>query len=149
MRMETGSTTPGREEEIARFVRDLVEAWNAHDIERITTFYAPEYEGVDVGQAEPQHGAQSVSQNVERYLRAFPDLRFVEEDIVVQDNRAVLVWRAYGTHKGKIMNIPPTGRNVAVRGTSVLGVENTKVARGLYIWDVAGLLRSIGLLPEL
>ena len=143
MRMEPGSTTPshpGREEEIARFVRDLVEAWNAHDIERITTFYAPGYEGVDVGQAEPQHGPQSVSQNVERYLRAFPDLRIAEEDIVVQDNRAVLVWKAYGTHKGKIMNIPPTGRNVTVRGTSVLTVGDGKVARGLYIWDVAGLL---------
>jgi hypothetical protein len=40
-------------------------------------------------------------------------------------------------------------RNVAVRGTSVLTVENEKVTRGLYVWDVAGPLRSIGLLPEL
>ena len=152
--METGSTTPsdhgaGKEVSEEEIARELLEAWNAHDIEHIKTFYAPEYEGVDVGQAEPQRGPQSVPQNVERYLRAFPDLRFVEEDIVVQDNRAVLVWKAYGTHKGKFMNIPPTGRNVAVRGTSVLTVENSKVARGLYIWDVAGLLRSIGLLPEL
>ena len=27
--------------------------------------------------------------------------------------------------------------------------EDGKVVRGLYIWDVAGLLRSIGLLPDL
>jgi hypothetical protein len=47
------------------------------------------------------------------------------------------------------MNIPPTGRNVEVLGTSVLTVGDGKIARGLYIWDVAGLLRSIGLLPEL
>jgi steroid delta-isomerase-like uncharacterized protein len=155
--MGTGSTTPpdsgvgsrATPEETVRLVRDLLEAWNAHDIERIKTFYAPEYEGVDVGQAGPQRGAQSVSRNVERYLRAFPDLRFVEEDIVAQDDRAVLVWTAYGTHQGRLMNIPPTGRNVAVRGASVLTVENGKVVRGLYVWDVAGLLRSIGLLPEL
>jgi steroid delta-isomerase-like uncharacterized protein len=155
--METGSTTPSNpgagkeesEEEIARLVRALLEAWNAHDIERIKTFYAPGYEGVDVGQAEPQRGPQSVPRNVERYLRAFPDLRFVEEDIVAKGGRAVLVWKAYGTHRGRLMNIPPTGRNVAVRGTSVLTVEDGKIVRGLYVWDVAGLLRSIGLLPDL
>jgi len=155
--METGSTTPSNhgagkevsEEEIARLARELLEAWNAHDIERIKTFYAPEYEGVDVGQAEPQRGPQSVPQNVERYLGAFPDLRFVEEDIVVQDGRVVLVWKAYGTHRGRLMNIPPTGRNIVVRGTSVLTVEDGKVVQGLYVWDVAGLLRSIGLLPDL
>jgi hypothetical protein len=54
-------------------------------------FYAPEYEGVDIGQADPQRGPKSVSRYVEKYLQAFPDLHFVEEDIVVQDNRAVLV----------------------------------------------------------
>jgi hypothetical protein len=47
------------------------------------------------------------------------------------------------------MRIPPTGRSIAVRGTSVLTVESGKIIRGLYVWDVAGLLRSIGLLPEL
>jgi steroid delta-isomerase-like uncharacterized protein len=155
--METGGTTspnPGArkeasEEETARLVRELLEAWNAHDIERIKTFYAPEYEGVDVGHAEVQRGPQSVPRNVERYLRAFPDLRFVEEDIVAQGGRAVVVWKAYGTHRGRLMNIPPTGRNVVVRGTSVLTVEDGKIVRGLYVWDVAGLLRSIGLLPDL
>src|SRR5215210_1894954 len=155
--MGTGNTTPPTSGgggpaptgEVVQLIRNLLEAWNAHDIERIKTFYAPEYEGVDVGQAEPQRGPQSVPQNVERYLGAFPDLRFVEEDIVVQDGRVVLVWKAYGTHRGRLMNIPPTGRNIVVRGTSVLTVEDGKVVQGLYVWDVAGLLRSIGLLPDL
>jgi steroid delta-isomerase-like uncharacterized protein len=136
-------------EETLRLVRDLLEAWNDHDVERIKTFYAPEYEGVDVGQASTQRGPQSVARLVKRYLQAFPDLRFVGDDVVVQGNRAVLVWTARGTHGGELMRIPPTRHDIAVRGTSVLTVENGKVTRGLYIWDVAGLLRSIGLLPEL
>ena len=136
-------------EEIDQFVEDLLDAWNTHDIERIKMFYAPEYEGVDVSQAEPQRGLQGISQAVERYLQAFPDLHFVGEDIIVQGNRAVLVWIAYGTHEGKLMHIPPTGRKIMVRGVSLLTVENGKTTRGLYIWDVAGLLRTIGLLPEL
>lgn len=136
-------------EKIDQFVEDLLDAWNAHDLERVKTFYASEYEGVDVSQTVPQRGLQGISQTVESYLQAFPDLRFAGEDIVVQGNRAVLVWTAHGTHGGKLMHIPPTGRKIMVRGVSLFTVENGKPTHGLYIWDVAGLLRSIGLLPEL
>ena len=47
------------------------------------------------------------------------------------------------------MNIPPTGRKVAVQGVSILTVEEHRITRGVYEWDVAGLLRAIGLLPDL
>ena len=144
--MDNTPPTPGG---IGQLVEDLLDAWNAHDTGRITTFYAPEYEGVDVGEAQPQRGPQAVSRSVDRYLRAFPDLRFVEEDVVVQGDRAVLVWTSHGTHGGNLMRIPPTGRKIAVRGISVLTIENGKITRGLYVWDAAGLLRAIGLLPEL
>ncbi len=144
--MDSAPPTP---EGIGQLVEDLLDAWNAHDTGRITTFYAPEYEGVDVGEAEPQRGPQAISRSVDRYLRAFPDLRFVEEDVVIQGDRAVVVWTAHGTHGGKLMHIPPTGRKIAVRGISVLTIENGKITRGLYVWDAAGLLRTIGLLPEL
>ena len=134
---------------IGQLVEDLLDAWNAHDTWRIMTFYAPEYEGVDVGEAEPQRGPQAISRSVDRYLRAFPDLRFVEEDVVIQGDRAVVVWTAHSTHGGKLMRIPPTGRKIAVRDISVLTIENEKITSGLYVWDAAGLLRAIGLLPEL
>ena len=134
---------------IQKLVEDLLGAWNAHDTGRIKSFYAAEYVGVDVGQAEPQRGPQGISRSVDRYLQAFPDLRLVEEDVVIEGDRAVLVWTAHGTHGGKLMNIPPTGRKVSVRGVSVLTIENGKIASGLYVWDAAGLLRTIGLLPEL
>jgi steroid delta-isomerase-like uncharacterized protein len=143
------SGTPASAGESLRLVRELLGAWNTHDPELIKSFYAPEYEGVDVGEAEPRRGPRDVAQTVERYLRAFPDLHFVENDIVVQDDRAVLVWTARGTHEGKLMRIPPTGREITVRGTSVFTIRDGKITSGLHVWDVAGLLRSIGLLPEL
>lgn len=152
--MRTGDITsgPGRAAspgEITRLVRDLLEAWNTHDPELIRSFYAPEYEGVDVGEAEPRRGPSDVAQTVERYLRAFPDLHFVEDDVVAQGDRAVLVWTACGTHGGQLMRIPPTGREISMRGTSVFTIRDGKITSGLHVWDVAGLLRSIGLLPEL
>jgi hypothetical protein len=36
-----------------------------------------------------------------------------------------------------------------VRGVSLLTLESGKIKHAHYIWDVAGLLRAIGLLPDL
>lgn len=143
------SNSQATTKEIGWFVEDLLDAWNAHDIERIKAFYAPEYMGVDLGQAEPQYGPQGICQTALGYLQAFPDLRFSEEETVIQDNHVALVWTARGTHRGKIMRIPSTEQEIVVRGVSLLTVEDGRITRGLYIWDVAGLLRTLGLLPEL
>jgi len=134
---------------ITELLTELLEAWNAHDPERVAEFYAQTYEGMDVGEAGPLRGPEAVRQMVARYLRAFPDLEFTQEETIAQGQRAALMWRARGTHRGSLMNIPATNRPTEIRGMSLLAVEDGKIARETSIWDVAGFLRSIGLLPEL
>lgn len=137
------------DEEVERFVEDLLETWNSHDLERLEAFYAPEYEGVNIGRTAPYRGPRDASRNLADYLEAFPDLCFERDEVVVQDNRVAVFWTLRGTHAGKLMRIPPTGRRVEVRGVSLFTMEGGMITRGLHIWDVAGLLREIGLLPEL
>lgn len=133
---------------IAGFVAELLAAWNSHDVERVESFYAGDYFGEDVGQARAQHGPQERSRVLASYIRAFPDLHFTGETIV-DGNQAALAWTMTGTHHGTLMRIPPTGRRICVRGVSLLRIEDGKVTHGLNIWDTAGLLRALGLLPEL
>ena len=144
--MGNGPTTSGG---IGQLVGDLLAARNARDTERIGAFYGPRYEGVDVGEAKPRRRPQGIPRFVGRYVQAFADLGFVEEDVVVRGDRAALVWTDHGTTHVEADAHPPTGRKIAVRGILVLTVEHGKGTRGLYVWDAAGLLRAIGLLPEL
>lgn len=137
------------EQALIPLVRELLQAWNAHDIDRAVTYYSADYEGVDVAQAAPQRGPEGIRDMLSLYMRAFPDLHFTEEATIVQGEQVAMFWTAQGTHQGALMNIPPTGRSIQVRGVSLLTLSDGKVARALYIWDVAGLLRGIGLLPEL
>jgi len=109
-------------------VNDLFGAWNAHDIERTVALYSPLYTGVDISQSEPHSGQDGIRRSIQIYLQAFPDFQLHTEEIIGQDDRVVVLWSAEGTHRGKLMNIPATA---------------------LYLWDVAALLREIGLLPEL
>ena len=134
---------------VADLVADLLAAWNAHDPERAAALFAADYEGSDVAQAEPQHGREGIQAALARYFRALPDIRFSANELIVQGERAVLIWTAEGTHLGALMNIPASGRMVTVRGVATFTLQNGAISRATYIWDVAGLLRGIGLLPEL
>jgi steroid delta-isomerase-like uncharacterized protein len=134
--------------DIAQIMSKLIEALNAHDLDRVATFYAPDFIGEDIGQANPQHGPRERVSVLAVYIRAFPDLRYTGETIA-EDNRAAFVWTMHGTHRGTLMRIPPTGRTVEVRGVSLLTFNDGKITHGLNIWDMAGLLRVLGLLPEL
>ncbi len=127
----------------------LIAAWNDPNLDNNLSFYTPDYEGVDVGEAGPHYGPDGIRQSLIRYRTAFPDLHFVADTPIIEKNRLVLAWTARGTHRGKLMNIPPTGYEVEVRGVSLLTLSGNQISRGFYIWDVAGLLRCLGLLPDL
>jgi steroid delta-isomerase-like uncharacterized protein len=135
--------------DLVKFTVDLVSAWNDHDITRILTFYAEDYYGEDVSQATPIQGHHGVEHAFRAVLGAFPDLRITERELVTQENRVAVAWTLQGSQQGMVMNIPPTGRRISVRGGSFYALDHGKIAQGIQIWDVAGLLRAIGLLPDL
>jgi steroid delta-isomerase-like uncharacterized protein len=135
--------------DLATYAKTINDAWNSHDLERVLRFYSSGCVSDDVGQASLMHGREGLHAMLTAYWKAFPDLRFEITDTVVQDSRIAIAWVAEGTHQGTIMNIPPTGHKVEVRGVSIIDIEHGLVVRGQYIWDLAGMLRHLGLLPEL
>ena len=130
-------------------ITNVISAWNAHDPDLAARFYAPDYLGLDVAHSEPQHGLSGLRQSMARYFRAFPDIQFSQDSLIIQGDTAALAWTAHATHRGQLMNIPPTGRQVQIQGVSLLTIANGKIRKASYIWDVAGLLRNLGLMPEL
>lgn len=142
-------TMPEPQPALAALAHELINAWNAHDLDRLLALYASDYEGTDVGQPGKVRGIEGARVSLNRYLQAFPDIHFTTEDVLIQGETIALVWQAQATHQGVLMHIPPTGRKIVVSGVSLLTVCAGKIARASYIWDVAGLLRGIGLLPEL
>ena len=132
-----------------QMVNRYMKAWNAHDVDRLITFYATDYQGEDVIEPQPQRGRPAVRRNIQRYLTAFPDLHITWDKVVADGEQVALTWTAHGTHQGRIMNIPPTGKEVVCRGATMLTIDEQQIVCARTIWDVAGFLRSIGLLPRL
>jgi steroid delta-isomerase-like uncharacterized protein len=140
---------PSIVEPVSLIIDQLTEAWNAHDVRRAAHLFAADYKGFDISEAVPRHGRRGASEWIERYLLAFPDMRFTGRQIVVEGDSAAVRWSVQGTHRGHLMNIPPTGQTFAVRGVSFLTIKENRIFRGHYIWDLAELLRCLKLLPEL
>ena len=134
---------------IPAFVDSLFAAWNAHDLTGVLNHYAADYEELDVARTTPVRGHAEVHRLMAYYLRAFPDLAITLDDCLVDGDRMALYWTWQGTQRGTFMHIPATGHTVRVRGTSLVTLEEGKIRRALRIWDLAGLLRDLKLLPEL
>jgi steroid delta-isomerase-like uncharacterized protein len=115
----------------------------------VAAYYSADYVGTDVSEPRQQHGLDGIRHTIRRYMQAFPDLQVVREEMIVEGSRAAVKMTAQGTHQGSIMNVPATGRPTQVHGVAFLAFEDGKIAQASYLWDVAGFLWSIGLLPDL
>jgi steroid delta-isomerase-like uncharacterized protein len=136
-------------DDIAQIIDRLVTTWNSHDPEQVAALYTEDCFVLDIALPQPLIGREGVRLMFEGYYHAFPDLHLTQEDLVVEGDRLALFWTARATHRGAIMAIPATGRSIAVRGVNRLVLKDGKVCETLTIWDVAGMLRALNLLPNL
>ncbi|OIK03056.1 SnoaL-like polyketide cyclase [Streptomyces sp. MUSC 14] len=85
-----------------------------------------------------------------RMWRAGFALTFTIEDLLVQGERACARWTGSATHKGEFLGIAPTGRQVAMSGTTMFrfGTDG-KIAETWWQHDTLGLLQQLGALDEL
>ena len=103
-------------------LRQLLDAWNAHDPEAVAACFAPAYEGRNVTAPRPLQGPADVRAHCRAMLRAFPDLHIICDKSLVEGEERALFWRMSGTHRGPFLDIPPTGRSVLVEGVMRLTI---------------------------
>ncbi|HMQ47292.1 MAG TPA: ester cyclase [Saprospiraceae bacterium] len=131
------------------FINELTTAWNQQNRQKILAFYDNNYHGEESSDPHEQYGLASVQGMLEKFFSAFPDLVIQPIDWVGNGSKLSLYWEAKGTHKGSILNIPPTGKPIRVRGVSFLNIQDNKIKHAKHLWDMAGMLRHLGLLPAL
>jgi steroid delta-isomerase-like uncharacterized protein len=87
-------------------------------------------------------------QDVLRGMRsAFPDLEFVIEDQVAEQDEVVSRFEWKGTHRGEFLGVPATGRQVRVWGIVIDRREEGRIKDTRLIMDALGLMAQLGVLP--
>ena len=138
-----------KEVKLRSFAQTIIDAWNTKMDEKIIQLYSPDYEGEDLTGSKKRSGIEGVKDWLNRVLHAFPNIHYTLIDHVESGDRLVLHWLAEGNHHGSFLKIPASGKQVRINGISILRIENGKIREGKLFWDLAGVLRQIGLLPQM
>jgi steroid delta-isomerase-like uncharacterized protein len=89
-------------------------------------------------------GREGVKNRVRALRAAFPDVRFVLDEVIAENDVVAVRYRWEGTHSGDFLGIPATGRRVAVRGMDFYRFKNGRVAEHWDNMDELAMLTQLG-----
>lgn len=131
------------------FAQIVIDTWNTKVDDKIIQLYSADYEGEDMSGSKKRYGIDGVRNWLKSVLHAFPNIHYTLVDYVENGDRIVMHWIAEGIHHGSFLKIPASGKPVIINGVSFLTIENGKIKEGKLFWDMAAVLRQIGLLPQM
>ena len=126
----------------------IFDTFNTHDATATAALFAPDAVLYDVAVARPAAGRAQIAGVYARHLVAIPDTLVRVERLVAEGDTVVAEWTISGTHQGQLLGIPATGRAVTITGISLIRFRDGVPVADTRVWDFAGLLRQIGLLPS-
>jgi predicted ester cyclase len=134
-----------------RIATQFVDAFNAHDEERIRALNAEN--GVIEAPGDVRiEGKDAVTAYAMAWLNAFSDSRITIHGEIAEGDWVAQRFTFEGTHDGVLASpageIPPTQRQLAGRGVQVLRIEGDAVAETQLYFDQVQLMTQLGLMPE-
>ncbi|MGZ4919919.1 MAG: ester cyclase [Halobacteriota archaeon] len=94
-------------------------------------------------------GPEGITQLITLYRTAFPDLTATVEDMVAEGDEVAYRLTFHGTHRGEMMGIPPTGKQVTYTGIGIDKVVDGTIAEMWLNFDALGMLQQVGAAPSL
>lgn len=126
----------------------IFDTFNTHDAAATAALFSPDATLDDVAVPRRLVGREQIAEAYARHLVAIPDAVARVERLVAEGETVVAEWTIRGTHQGPLMGIPPTRRPVTITGVSLIRFRAGVPVADTRVWDLAGLLRQIGLLPR-
>jgi steroid delta-isomerase-like uncharacterized protein len=80
-------------------------------------------------------------------LTAFPDSRFIIDDVIAEADKVAVRHRLQGTHQAELQGIPATGRQVEISAVVIFRIENGMVAEAWLNADIMGMMQQLGVVP--
>jgi steroid delta-isomerase-like uncharacterized protein len=126
-----------------KMLQDWNEAWNAHEVDKILSYFTDDIVFEDLGGARVMRGKAQMRIWITETLSAFPDFRTDVKSLFVSGRRAGSEWVATGTLKGRLHHLKPTGKSYSVRGASITELRDGKIKRNVDYYDSAIMIRQL------
>jgi steroid delta-isomerase-like uncharacterized protein len=124
-------------------LKELIEAENSHDIERILAPTADDGLIEDVPFGMVMKGKDGVKQGFTGFFTAVPDFKVEPKSWVTSDKSFAVEVILTGTQKGDLPGLSATEKSFSVRGCSFGEFENGKIKGRRDYWDSASLTKQL------
>ncbi|MFJ7208355.1 ester cyclase [Streptomyces sp. NPDC098789] len=125
--------------------RDLVQRFvdmiNSHDVSTMAEHTAADHIDHNPIVAD---GIEANTAFFQSIFDAFPDVKVVAHDLIVDGDRVAGRFEYSGTHQGPFFGIPATGRSLNFQSIDIWRVENGLLAEHWDQLDVAGMFHQLG-----
>jgi predicted ester cyclase len=91
---------------------------------------------------------EELKQHIAGYEASFPGYWIEADDLIAEGDQVVVRGTVRGVHLGPLMDIAPTGREVAVPIFITYRIANDKIVQHWMLVDMLDLLRQIGSTPS-
>jgi steroid delta-isomerase-like uncharacterized protein len=122
------------------------EIWHQGQLSRTDELFTADFVRHDPGRQ--LHGTDQNRQFIISMRAAFPDVHYTVDDQIAEGNKVVVRYRFRGTHLGEFQGMPPTRKEVGYSGILIYRVADGKIAEQWTEFDLLGLLRQLGVLPN-
>lgn len=109
--------------------------------------YAPDFTLHDSALAGEIRGVEGLQQYLRSVQSAFPDARYVIDDLVAEGDKVVQWVTLRGTHQGEFQGMPPSGRPVAIRLAMITRIVDGWLVECWQLFDSLSLLLQTGVIP--
>jgi predicted ester cyclase len=90
---------------------------------------------------------QELKEHIVFFEASFPHYELLADDMIAEDDKVAVLARFRGAHKGELLGIAPTGREVDVPFTITYRLAGGKIAEHWMSFDRMMLMEQLGVAP--
>ncbi len=125
------------------------EVLNGGNLDAADKYFADNYVDHTLPPDVPPN-VEGLKQLMTMFMNAFPDLHSHAEDVIAEGDKVVVRVPAHGTHKGELMGIPATGKEIHINEIHIVRMADRKMVEHWGVEDQMGMVQQLGLVegPE-
>ena len=129
--------------QVEEVLHGIYEAVNTGNLALLDEFVAPDY----TEHSEGFQGVEPFKQQITAFRTAFPDLRVIVEDLLIDGDRFASRTTVTGTHAGDLMGMPASGRRISVDAVDIGRIENGQAKERWGGLNLYSMLTQLGVIP--
>ncbi len=119
------------------------EVWNKGNLDVLDEIIALNYINHTPGAPNPLPGPAGLKPIVAGMRKAFPDIKYVIENMVISDSQVAVHTIMSGTHTGDLFGLAPTFKTVKVNQMQIERILDNKIVEHWRVTDELAMMRQL------